>query len=292
MALIPTLGAQQRLDNPAAARRPPDFQYRRNRTLFESFKATPPPDGKQWLALPPTRALDLQRQTPSFVASWILPKHPSPQPYMALPFAWPVQYPAPRQVSFVAANVPLLTPVLNDMPPGEASITVPARVPQAGPFWTVNLLQSTLAPSTAAAPAVTYQLTPFDWPISRTPQPAVAFTVANIALLNVEAAPSPPPVDHSGETVLSNKKASGPYWSKKQWRELMALIAAEKAAKTRAKRAAPTLKVALDEAASAAAELRRVLVVAPRTLNSRASGLNSFAGRWILPSPRVRQVEV
>ena len=66
-------------------------------------------------------------------------------------------------------------------------------------------------------------------------------------------------VDHTGETVLSNKKAGGPSWSKKQWRELEALIAAEKAAKARAAKAAAPLRVALRKAASAATELRGLL---------------------------------
>jgi hypothetical protein len=67
-------------------------------------------------------------------------------------------------------------------------------------------------------------------------------------------------VDTTGQTVLSNKKASGPYFSKKQWRELLALIAAEKAAAAKAETMpqGPEQRELL-AAAEAASELRGLL---------------------------------
>ena len=58
-------------------------------------------------------------------------------------------------------------------------------------------------------------------------------------------------------------KVSARHWSKKQYRELMALIAAEQRAKTKAQKmprgAAPVLQTTLFEAVSAASELRGIL---------------------------------
>jgi hypothetical protein len=69
-------------------------------------------------------------------------------------------------------------------------------------------------------------------------------------LLALTSEHSAAPLDTTGQTVLT-KGPGGPAFSKKRWRELMALIAAEKAAKQKAQES-PEAKEALEPVISAA----------------------------------------
>jgi hypothetical protein len=216
---------------------------------------------------------------------------------IAMPFRWDPDQRKSGSQGYIGPNIALVAPEGVDYPGNRRSISRAADRPPVTQSWTLNLLETTLAapvavaaldalpgkvsigpaftvrygPSFSAAnllattltpPAavvtVTYQLTPLDWPITLRAPTTLWQQPPNTVLLS---APGAGPSLPDTSTVLSNKKASGPYFSRKQWRELEALIAAERAAQLKADSMpfSPAQR-ALSASIEAAAELRGILV--------------------------------